>query len=215
MQLPQIDKYTPNCAHEIWVRWSKVAFISYVWFTKRIGSPVIRGKANKKEARRKVERFDRSILALTRCSKKSSFFDSSQFKSSESPLTKKHFSLGHGKIVVTSYLLATYIVWWTNRFTKPNFSGCRDHQQDQITVLWFHLFCRFSSRWWLLLMWSGPVERHNWVRVMAINCKLAARRDGPTNRLATKDRPAQPLFWCNSPILDRPPGFRMCRNFFF
>ena len=73
MQLPQIDKYTSNCAHEIWVRWSKVAFISYVWFVKRIGSPVIRGKANKKEARRRVERFDRSIFALTRCSKKSSF----------------------------------------------------------------------------------------------------------------------------------------------
>ena len=65
------------------------AFISYVWFTKRIGSPVIKGKANKKEATRRIERFDRSIVALTRCSKKSSFFDSSQFKSSESPLTKK------------------------------------------------------------------------------------------------------------------------------
>ena len=51
--------------------------------------PVIKGKANKKEATRRIERFDRSIVALTRCSKKSSFFDSSQFKSSESPLTKK------------------------------------------------------------------------------------------------------------------------------
>ena len=89
MKLPQIDKYTQNCAHEIWVRWSKVAFISYVWFAKRIGSPVIRGKANKKEARRRVERFDRSIFALTRCSKKSSFVACYHVKLSKHLLHKK------------------------------------------------------------------------------------------------------------------------------
>ena len=60
-------------------------------FAKRIGSPVIRGKANKKEARRRVERFDRSIFALTRCSKLSSFVVFFTSNLQRNPLTKNTF----------------------------------------------------------------------------------------------------------------------------
>ena len=181
---------------------------------KKNGSPVIKGKANKKEATRRVERFDRSIVALTRCSKKSSFFDSSQFKSSESPLTKKHFSRSHCKIVITSYLLPTHIVWWTNRFTKPNFQVARiTNRTPDSDSTCFASFSLGGDFYWCGLVRLRGTTESEWWRSTA-NLRHGGT-DGPTNRLATKDRPAKPLLWCNSAILDRPPGFRMCWNFIF
>ena len=63
--------------------------------------------------------------------------------------------------------------------------------------------------WCGLLRLRGTTESEWWRSTANLR---HGGTDGPTNRLATKDRPAKPL-WCNSPILDRPPGFRMCRNF--